>query len=83
MNNENVIHRDVKLENILMKTINNRVIPKIADFGLSKFGGVETKLGAGGNYIFKPPEIDHDDKLTCESEVFSYGLLFLSIILNQ
>jgi FkbM family methyltransferase len=31
-----------------MKTINNKVVPKIADFGLSKYGGVETKLYFSG-----------------------------------
>lgn len=31
----------------------------------------------------KPPEISEDNEMTCESEVYSFGILFLCIVVGQ
>ncbi len=36
LHSKNIIHRDLKPENILIKKENGKLIPKIADFGISK-----------------------------------------------
>ena len=34
--NKDFIHRDLTVDNLLIKTVNGRIIVKIADFGISK-----------------------------------------------
>ena len=36
LNQKKIIHRDIKPENILLKFENNKIIPKLGDFGISR-----------------------------------------------
>ena len=38
MHNLNIMHRDLKLENIMMSDQSDKAVPKIIDFGLAKIG---------------------------------------------
>jgi serine/threonine protein kinase len=55
---KNIVHLDLKLENILVKDINDHSSMKIIDFGisglLSKVGG---ELVKAGTLMYCPPEI--------------------------
>ena len=54
----NVVHRDLKLENILLSTRDNPFDLKIIDFGIS---GLLSKVGGevihAGTMIYSPPEV--------------------------
>ena len=81
-----VIHRDLKPQNILYKTTPSLTM-KIADFGLSKilqttqyFGSSDTVMHSMvGTKCWKAPELfanDSQSKYSKESDIFSCGLLF-------
>ena len=81
-----VIHRDLKPQNILYKTTPSLTM-KIGDFGLSKilqtarsFGSSDTVMHSrAGTKCWKAPELfakDSQSKHSKESDIFSCGLLF-------
>ena len=81
-----VIHRDLKPQNILYKTTPSLTM-KIADFGLSKilqttqhFGSSDTVMHSMvGTKCWKAPELFTNESLSKyskESDIFSCGLLF-------
>ncbi len=76
--NTNVIHRDIKPDNIL---IEGNVL-KIADFGISKFVDESTRLQTfkGGQHIaYMAPEAWQDQANTFKLDVYSVGLVFYQI----
>ena len=60
----NIVHRDLKLENILMENKNDHYSIKIIDFGIS---GLLSKMGGeiiqAGTMMYCPPEVVTKKKL--------------------
>ena len=53
-----IVHRDLKLENVMMSDSSNSAIPKIVDFGLSKIiGPNETAREPFGTIGYSAPEV--------------------------
>jgi serine/threonine protein kinase len=53
-----IVHRDLKLENIMMSDHTDQAIPKIVDFGLSKMIGPNEKAQeAFGTVGYVAPEV--------------------------
>ena len=80
LHSELIIHRDIKLENILYDEENN--IAKIGDFGLCRNLDycLESQYTDVGTYPYKPPEVLlGEKKYTTAFDIWSIGCLLVQI----
>ncbi|XP_074564806.1 G-type lectin S-receptor-like serine/threonine-protein kinase At2g19130 [Curcuma longa] len=80
---ENIIHCDIKPENILL---DDALVPKVADFGLAKlmgrnFSKVLTTIRGSRGYL--APEWIEGTPITTKVDVYSYGMMLFEIISGQ
>lgn len=79
-----IIHRDIKIENILLSNDLENPVVKIADFSLAEFyktKSLTTKCGTPG---FMAPEIFNNEFYDERADIFSAGIILyiLLIFLN-
>jgi surface protein len=72
-----LVHRDLKLENILIKKSDKgKIIYKLTDYGISKQLLYLSKLKTkAGSLKFMAPEVDKEDKYNQECDLWSLGVI--------
>ncbi|CAI2383463.1 unnamed protein product [Moneuplotes crassus] len=83
MHSQNLVHRDLKLENILLIDENDPFSMKIIDFGIS---GLLTKVGIGekinaGTIMYCPPEVLTKKKLSSDPKIDIWALGIIMYVL--
>lgn len=75
-----IVHRDLKLENILVDLTTTPIQTKIIDFGLSKIVAFnETMNEQCGTLLYLPPEIVQNEKYTQKIDIWDFGIIAFSI----
>jgi len=79
MHHGNIIHRDLKLDNVLVTK--NRVV-KLIDFGLSKRMGdqLNTNTARIGTSYYMPPEITRGEKYDRSCDIYSFAIMAHEIL---
>jgi serine/threonine protein kinase len=76
-----IVHRDLKLENIMMTECSDRGIPKIVDFGLAKIMGPNEKSqDPFGTVGYVAPEVLKKEPYGFNCDMWSFGCLIYALI---
>ena len=76
-----IVHRDLKLENIMMSDSTDQAVPKIVDFGLAKIiGPSNTASEPFGTLGYVAPEVLRKHPYTFSCDVWSLGCIVYALL---
>jgi serine/threonine protein kinase len=76
-----IVHRDLKLENVMMSDESDLAVPKIVDFGLSKIiGPKQTTNEPFGTLGYVAPEVLRKEPYTFSCDVWSIGCIAYALM---
>lgn len=88
LHTNNVIHRDIKCENILIKKLIDTIQVKISDFGSSKIlstKDLHTTLPSDndlGTHFYVSPELIKNEDYNNKTDIYSFGIVMYVILSN-
>ena len=81
---KNIIHRDLKLQNILMTEPNTNAILKLADFGMSRFLGDDLAQTWLGTPLYMAPEMfKSGEGYDSKADIWSLGIVLYEILTGE
>ncbi|MGB4308838.1 MAG: protein kinase, partial [Candidatus Cloacimonadaceae bacterium] len=75
LHSQNILHRDLKLENVLYRTTGNSLELKVIDFGFSKVDQEKDKHSVSGSLPYIAPEVFLGKEPGPTSDFYSLGVL--------
>ena len=76
-----VIHRDLKLENVMMSDTSDEALPKLVDFGLATLiGPSNTASDPFGTLGYVAPEVLKKKQYTYSCDVWSFGCILYALL---
>ena len=76
-----ILHRDIKLENVMTSDGGDRAVPKLADFGLAKIvGPFETADEPFGTLGYAAPEVLRKEPYGPACDLWSLGCLTYALL---
>jgi len=76
-----IVHRDIKLENIMMTDNTEKSVPKLVDFGLAKMiGPNETATEPFGTLGYVAPEVLRKQPYSFSCDVWSLGCVLYAML---
>ena len=76
----NIIHRDIKIENIFLDAFNNY---KLGDFGVSREGKGTATGTITGTADYMAPEISKDHKYNSTVDIYALGIAMYQLLNNR
>ncbi len=75
-----IVHRDLKPENILLEEEGERLVARIADFGLARDIYQGATIGAAGTPAYMAPEQVTGGEITRRTDVHALGVILYEIV---
>ena len=83
LNEKNIIHRDIKPDNILIKyDKNGKPIYKLCDFGISKYAK-DKNYSCYGCRGYMSPQIDNEEGYTNKADIYSLGATIYYLLFGK
>ena len=76
-----IVHRDLKLENVMMSDNSDVAVPKLVDFGLAKLIGPSEKADEPfGTLGYVAPEVLRKDPYSFSADIWSIGCILYALL---
>ena len=84
LHNYGIVHRDLKLENIMMTDQTEQSVPKLVDFGLAKIIGPNEKASEPfGTLGYVAPEILEKKPYSYSCDLWSLGCIIYALLCSS
>lgn len=81
MHQYGIVHRDIKLENIMMNNSSDLAVPKLVDFGLAKIIGPSEKADEPfGTLGYVAPEVLKKEPYSFSCDLWSLGCIAYALL---
>ena len=81
LHNYGIVHRDLKLENVMMSDNLETAVPKLVDFGLAKLIGPNEKADEPfGTLGYVAPEVLRKEPYSFSCDLWSYGCIIYALL---
>ena len=85
MHSHNIIHRDLKFDNIMFENMDENSPVKVIDFGLAKKHSSRNKYvtGFGGTVTYMAPEILREMPYSSKADIWSVGVICYMLLASE
>lgn len=81
---KNIIHRDLKLQNILLTENSTKAVLKLADFGMSRFLGEDLAQTWLGTPLYMAPEMfQNKEGYDYKADIWSLGVVMFELLTGE